>query len=118
MHKDQIDRYGGAHSIRDMGLVSSAVALPQAGFGGAFLHGSLFSMAAAYAYHVSENQPFLDGNKRTGLACALVFLELNGVRVDDPGSKLYEAMIKVGSRRMAKDGFAALLERLSPGSRR
>jgi len=113
IHKDQIERYGGAHGIRDIGLVESALAMPQAGFGGEYLHGSLFEMAAAYAYHIAENQPFLDGNKRTGLAAALVFLDMNGIVIDDPKGRLYDAMIKIGTRKLDKRGLAEVLAKLA-----
>lgn len=113
IHKDQIERYGGAHGIRDIGLVESALAMPQAGFGGEYLHGSIFEMAAAYAFHIAENQPFLDGNKRTGLAVALVFLDMNGIIINDPKGRLYEAMIKIGARKLDKRGLAEVLSSLA-----
>ena len=74
IHDEQLSAYGGATGIRDQGLLESAVAMPQASFGGAYLHEDLPHMAAAYAFHIAQNQPFLDGNKRTGLVAALVFL--------------------------------------------
>jgi death-on-curing protein len=113
IHNDQIDRYGGEAGARDIGLLESALAVPQAGFGGELLHSSLFEIAAAYAYHISENQPFLDGNKRTALAAALIFLELNDISIEDPKGRLYEAMVKVSTRRMGKKALAALLEELA-----
>ncbi len=70
-------------------------------------------MAAAYAFHIAQNQPFLDGNKRTGLVAALVFLDLNGITVLDPQERLYIAMIAIAERRMDKQGLAELLRELS-----
>ena len=70
-------------------------------------------MAAAYAFHIAENRPFLDGNQRTGLGAALVFLRINGFKVPDPEERLYDAMIAIAERRLDKAGMAALLERLS-----
>lgn len=116
IHKTQIERYGGAHGIRDIGLVESAMAMPQAGFGGEYFHGSIFEMAAAYAYHIAENQPFVDGNKRAGLAVALVFLDMNGISVDDPKGRLYEAMIRIGTRKLDKRGLAEVLSSLAKRS--
>lgn len=116
IHKIQIERYGGAHGVRDIGLVESALAMPQAGFGGEYFHGSIFEMAAAYAYHIAENQPFLDGNKRTGLAVALVFLEINSITIDDPKGRLYDAMIKIGTRKLDKRGLAEVLSNLAKRS--
>ena len=68
-----IEHYGGAAGVREVGLLHSAIAMPQASFGGEFLHKDLFEMAAAYLYHIVQNHPFVDGNKRT-VACAIIFL--------------------------------------------
>lgn len=73
IHRDQIQRYGGSSGIRDLGLLQSALAQPQAAFAGQFLHADLIEMAAAYLFHITQNHPFVDGNKRTGTAAALVF---------------------------------------------
>ncbi len=113
IHADQIEHYGGRDGIRDINLLSSAVAVPYATFSGEFLHCDIFEMAAAYAFHVSQNHPFVDGNKRTALASALVFLEINGVGISDPDETLYESMIKIASGNMSKDEFAVLFRNLS-----
>lgn len=113
IHDEQIAAYGGATSVRDQGLLESAVAMPRASFGEAYLHEDLAHMAAAYAFHIAQNQPFLDGNKRTGLAAALVFLDLNGFTILDLQERLYDAMIAIAERRMDKDGLAELLRELS-----
>lgn len=113
IHNDQIRRYGGVDGARDLGLLESAISIPQAGFGGRLLHTSLFEMAAAYAYHISENQPFVDGNKRTALASALIFLEMNGIPIIDPKGRLYVAMMKLATHRLGKKAIAALLAELA-----
>lgn len=113
IHRFQVDKYGGTQGLRDLGLLESALAVPQASFGGELLHGSLFEMAAAYAYHIAENQPFLDGNKRTALGAALVFLEMNGFPADDPQGELYGAMMGVAARRLDKKGLAAVFKKLA-----
>lgn len=113
IHDDQIQHYGGDVGIRDRGLLESAVAMPQQSFGGQYLHRDIFEMAAAYAFHVAESQAFVDGNKRTGLAAAYVFLALNGFRLIEQEDRLYEAMIAVGTRRLDKAGLAQLLRELS-----
>lgn len=118
LHRAQIERYGGDPGVRDIGLLESALAVPKASFGGEFLHASIFEMAAAYAYHVAENQPFVDGNKRTALAAALVFLEMNGHSISDPRATLYGAMIRVGTRRAMKGELAELLEKLAQKPRK
>jgi death-on-curing protein len=73
IHTDQIHRYGGQSGVRDLGLLESALAQPEASFAGEWLHGDIYEMAAAYAYHLCQNHPFVDGNKRTALTTALVF---------------------------------------------
>lgn len=113
IHDEQLSAYGGAEGVRDRGLLESAVATPQVSFGGQYLHEGLHHMAAAYAFHVAQNQPFLDGNKRTGLVAALVFLDLNGITVFDPEERLYDAMIAVAERRMDKERLAELLRELA-----
>ena len=61
IHRDMIDRYGGSAEIRDMGLLQSSVAMPQASFGAEYLHTDLFEMAAAYLFHIVQNHPSLMG---------------------------------------------------------
>ena len=68
IHLSLIERYGGEPGVRDIGLLHSAIAMPQASFGGEFLHEDLFEKAAAYLFHIVQNHPFMDGNKRTGAA--------------------------------------------------
>ena len=82
IHAQQIRDYGGAPGIRDMGLLQSALAMPQQSFADAYIHGDVHEMAAAYLFHICKNHPFLDGNKRVALATALAFLGLNGVFID------------------------------------
>lgn len=111
----QTENYGGDRTLRDRGLLESALAMPESSFGGEFLHTTLFAMAAAYACHIAENQPFVDGNKRTGLAAALVFLALNGVEIEDPKGRLYKAMMDIAARKLSKDDLATLLGELAQG---
>ena len=114
-HKDQIERYGGHPGIRDIGLLLSALAMPQASFNGESLHRDIFEMAAAYAFHICNNHPFVDGNKRTALVCALVFLELNATNIVDQDGVLYGTMIHVASGRLGKQGLAAIFRNLLAG---
>ena len=78
LHNLQLERFGGLGGIRDTGLLESALAMPQAGFGDQYAHADLFEMAAAYLFHLCKNHPFADGNKRVGFHSAYVFLKLNG----------------------------------------
>ena len=113
IHVDQIDRYGDQAGVRDLGLLQSALAMPQASFGQEWLHRDLYEMAAAYAFHLSQNHPFVDGNKRTALACTLVFLELNDTSLADPEGRLYQAMMDVASSTLDKLGLASIFRLLS-----
>lgn len=109
IHEESLIAYGGLDGVRDRNLLESAVMMPQSSFGGEYLHTDLFEMAAAYAFHIAENQPFLDGNKRTALASAMVFLELNGWEFgDEDDLTLYYAMIAVANREKDKQDLAQL----------
>jgi len=113
LHELQIERYGGAEGVRDHGGLDSAVAMPRMTFDGELVHADLFEMAAAYAFHIAENQPFVDGNKRAGLAAALVFLDINGVTVTDSKGRLYAAMIALAEKRLDKAELASLFRELA-----
>ncbi len=106
IHLDQTSRYGGDSGIRDHGLLESALAQPQAEFGGQLLHASLYDMAAAYMFHIVQNHPFVDGNKRTGAVAALVFLDLNGIEITAPSGALYDITISVAQGIAGKQAVA------------
>ena len=112
IHQDEIERHGGIHGVRDMGLLESALAQPEASFGGEWLHRDLHEMAGAYAFHLCQNHPFFDGNKRTALAAALVFLKINDVPLVDPKGLLKEAMFRMAAGDIAKESFTQLLRKL------
>lgn len=113
LHADQLERFGGLPGVRDAGALEAAVETPRATFGGEYLHSDLFSMAAAYAFHIAESQTFVDGNKRTGLNATLVFLLMNGWEVVDERGQLYDAMIAIAVRQLDKTGLAQLLQGLA-----
>lgn len=111
IHKDQIARYGGAAEIRDPLLLQSAVAQPQASFGGEYLHRDVFEMAAAYLFHIVQNHAFVDGNKRAGAVSAVSFLYLNGFKVLVEEDGFEEMVLAVAQGQMDKKAIAAFLER-------
>jgi death-on-curing protein len=111
LHADQVDRYGGSGGVRDLGLLESALAMPRAAFGGEYLHGSLPEMAAAYLFHVVRNHPFVDGNKRAGLAAAIAFLGLNGLWLEVEPDLLAEHVLKVAEGAMPKAELAEFIRR-------
>jgi death-on-curing protein len=91
--EDQIRNYGGMYGVRDLNLVSSAIYIPQSGFGGEYFHKTLPAMAAAYAFHICQDHPFIDGNKRVALTSSLVFLDINGYTFNCKEEMVYEKVI-------------------------
>lgn len=114
IHQNQTRLYGGDPSLRDRGLLESAVAQPQAEFGGQLLHSFPFEMAAAYLYHIVKNHPFVDGNKRTGAVAALAFLEVNGFDPNAPRGVLYSITLAAAEGGIGKPEIASRLEELVP----
>lgn len=113
IHHNQIEFYGGIEGMRDISLLSSAISIPRSTFDGYFLHDDLFEMAAAYIYHLCQNHPFVDGNKRVALVSGLVFLDFNEIVIDDPDGKLYPMMMRVASGKGDKEFITEILKQLS-----
>ncbi|HYC90366.1 MAG TPA: type II toxin-antitoxin system death-on-curing family toxin [Thermoanaerobaculia bacterium] len=111
IHENRIRKYGGSTGVRDIGLLQSAMGNAEATFGGEYLNSTLFDMAAAYLYGICRNHPFLDGNKRTALACALAFLGLNGLKLRAGREEVYELVIGVAEGRVTKEDVALFFER-------
>ena len=109
IHADQVRRYGGGLGVRDLGLVKSALAMPQASFSGQYLHPTLHEMAAAYLFHLTQNHPFLDGNKRIGLAAAIAFLGLNDTWLESGPDELLEMVLSVARGEIGKPEIAVFL---------
>lgn len=107
LHERLVERFGGSHGLRDLGMLESAVAMPQAGFGEAYLHEDIFEMAAAYLFHIVMNHPFVDGNKRTGAHAALVFLADNGLAVTLSQDEKYDLVIGVCEGTVTKKALAS-----------
>jgi death on curing protein len=113
IHARSLAEHGGIDGVRDDSLVESALGAAQNDFhyGG----GDAFAVAAAYAFHLSQNQAFLDGNKRTAIASALTFLAINGysrVATEAEQKEIYDALIAIAEKRMTKPELAALFRRL------
>lgn len=113
IHALQIERYGGGTGIRDRALLESAAAQPRSTFDGEPLHRDLFEMAAAYLFHIVANHPFVDGNKRTGLVAALVFVDLNGIHMEHGSDILYEITMATAEGRTGKDRIAKVMRHLA-----
>jgi death-on-curing protein len=110
IHNEQIRLFGGERGMRDAALLESALAMPQAGLDGAYFHSDLFDKAAAYLFHIIRNHPFTDGNKRTGLACAYLFLSLNGIGLECDPDELAEMILAVAQGALSKEEIAGYLE--------
>ncbi|NPV58761.1 MAG: type II toxin-antitoxin system death-on-curing family toxin [Actinobacteria bacterium] len=109
IHQDQMRRYGGDPGIRDLNLLKSALAMPQAGMGEQYFHADIMQMAAAYLFHIVRNHPFIDGNKRTGTVATLVFLTLNGIEIE-AGETEFELLVrKVAEGKADKNDIAEFL---------
>ena len=102
IHDYQIEHFGGGEGLRDIELLKSAIGMPSATFGGEYLHPTILEMAAAYLYHLVENHPFVDGNKRVGAMAALIFLDLNGYDFDASDAEFTDMVLKVASGKMLK----------------
>lgn len=109
-HEDQVAQFGGEPNIRDMGLLQSALGMPASSFGGQPFHEFPHGMAAAYLFHVCANHPFVDGNKRTALATALIFLDRNQYRLDSPYETVFQLVVDVAAGRTAKDQVIAFFQ--------
>ncbi|HAT12173.1 MAG TPA: type II toxin-antitoxin system death-on-curing family toxin [Planctomycetes bacterium] len=109
IHADQIGRYGGTPGLRDEGLLRSALAQPEASFGGEWLHPTLADMAAAYMYHLAQNHPFVDGNKRVATVCGLHFLHLNGQTIVADQDAFADIILAIAGGRAGKDDLATWL---------
>lgn len=110
LHEESLKRYGGATGVREPGLLDSAIAAALNTF--LYADGDLFDVAAAYAFHLAESQCFFDGNKRTGIGSALLFLKLNGIPAHGTPAieiQLHAAMIAIARHELDKPGLAALL---------
>ncbi|MEG3960070.1 type II toxin-antitoxin system death-on-curing family toxin [Microcoleus sp. herbarium2] len=103
IHARQIERFGGTPGVRDEGLLESALAQPQATFGGKFLHPTISEQAAAYLYHIAMNHPFIDGNKRTAFAVMDTFLRLNGCALNLTDDGVYDLVMRVARGTMTKE---------------
>ncbi len=114
IHAHQVATYGGATGIRDRALLESALAMPAATFDREYLHATLAEKAAAYVFHIVKNHPFVDGNKRTGLAVGLAFLRLNGVRVKATDDDLVAMVLGVAEGSATKSDVGVFFRTRSP----
>lgn len=109
-HEQLIGLYGGTLGIRDEGMLDSALEQPKAMFGGSFVHTSITKMAAAYGFHLCNNHPFVDGNKRIAFVAMDTFLQKNGFEISATEKEVYKIMIKLASGKLTKEELTIWLE--------
>jgi death-on-curing protein len=106
LHKLQIDQFGGSHGVKDEGLLLSALAQPESGFGDEYFHKDLFEMAAAYLFHLVKNHAFHDGNKRIAALTAAVFLQVNGLMVTADEDEFEKLVLDAAQSLVTKEKIA------------
>ncbi len=109
-HEQLIQTYGGTTGIRDEKLLDSAIEQPKVTYEGKYLHDSLIKMAAAYGYHLCNNHPFVDGNKRIALVAMDIFLQRNNSEITASEKETYKMMIKLSTEDLNKKQLAKWLE--------
>ena len=113
LHKAQIDEYGGAHGLREMGGLESAMARPQMTFGGEDLYKDVPDKAAALWHSLVMNHPFIDGNKRIGAMAAELFLGINGVDLLATNEQLVEITLATARGEMSAEALAIWIRQRS-----
>jgi death-on-curing protein len=103
IHAEMIASFGGQDGVREMALLESAIAQPSGKFGGGYLYGDCAQMAAAYLFGIAKNHAFIDGNKRTAAAAAIVFLKMNGVGFSCSNEELATITEDVASGRQSRE---------------
>lgn len=117
VHAEAIAQFGGSDGVREMALLESAVAAPQASFGGRSPYQDLAEVAAAYLFYLCQNHPFIDGNKRAALGACIVFLRLNGIEPKPDGLAWEKLTLAVAASAIDRDETTARLRKLLPKQR-
>ncbi|KIA77723.1 Toxin Doc [Parachlamydia acanthamoebae] len=110
MHDIFIDKFGGLKGIRDLNLLISAIETPKAAIFGTELYHTVYEKAAAYLYHIVQNHPFNDGNKRTGFGASYLFLKANKAKILFDDESFEDLIIEVAKGRINKEQIAYFFE--------
>jgi death on curing protein len=110
IHTDLINHYGGQHGLRDSKLLDSALAQPKMSYGGKYVHRTIFDKAAAYGFHICNNHPFLDGNKRLAFVLMDIFLQMNGYILSASEKDAYSTMMELANGRFSKKQLSVWLK--------
>jgi death-on-curing protein len=114
IHAEAIKRFGGSDGVRELALLESAVAAPQASFSGQSPYKDIVELAAAYLFYLCKNHPFVDGNKRAALGACIVFLRLNGIEPKADGAAWEELTLAVAASVIDRDEATRRLRKLLP----
>jgi len=106
IHSRQLAEHGGSEGIREEALLESALARPLNKWAYSSPPPSLYELAASYGYGVVRNHPFVDGNKRTGFVLMLLFLRLNGIRVEASDADKYQLVIRLAEGSLSEEELA------------
>ena len=117
IHEEMVERYGGSHGIRDIGLIQSAIARPQSSFGGDDLYQTIFDKAAALFHSLMFNHAFVDGNKRTAMVSTARFLFVNGHNLVASQKEFVAFPLKVENQRQSIEEISKWLKRHSTTNR-
>ncbi|MBX3735325.1 MAG: type II toxin-antitoxin system death-on-curing family toxin [Candidatus Didemnitutus sp.] len=117
IHAAAIAGFGGSDGLRERALLESAIAAPQATFGGESVYVDVPEMAAAYLFYLCRNHPFIDGNKRAALGACLVFLRLNGIEPAPDGPDWEQLTLDVAASKLDRDATTERLRTLLPGAK-
>lgn len=118
IHAVALRRFGGSEGVRDENLLASAVLTPQSSFGGKSPYTDIVEVAAAYLFYLCGNHPFIDGNKRTAMMAAIVFLRLNGIEPAADSDEWEAFLLAVASSKLDRDATTRRLRKLLKGSRK
>jgi death on curing protein len=114
IHAEAIGKFGGSDGVREVALLESAVAAPQASFGGQSPYQDIAEVAAAYLFFLCRNHPFIDGNKRAALGACIVFLRLNGIEPKTDGPAWEELAQAVAASEIDRGEATQRLRKLLP----
>ncbi len=112
IHATAISMFGGLEGLHEPTLLESAVAAPQASFGGKSIFVDTVEIAAAYLYYLCSNHPFVDGNKRVALGSCLVFLELNGFKFAQDSEDWENLTLAVAASLLSRQEITDTLRKL------
>lgn len=113
IHIQVTEHTGGSQGVRDLGLLESAVYRSRASFGGKDLYRNIFDKAAALLQSLLKNHPFVDGNKRTALTSAGIFLKINGYKLINTHKKEVEFSVRVDNESLELHEISSWLKKNS-----